>query len=230
MHILGLEPRICILLGVAEESREAAVPTDVLIQPTLLLTGKSAAAVYAQPAAELKRLTDAGAVVKIARGYYAAVPIGKQSTSWLPSMEDLAAGLASAVYGPGNGALWGLSAARAHGALPRAIATGYAFGPTQHRPIALLLRQGEVQFRKRDPDRLDIEYLDTELGPGLVTSVAQTILDLSTRHFEGDGDLRTEAVRNLMNVVDRDELADLATRVRGLAALNRARQVASHAE
>lgn len=201
-----------------------------LLEPTLLLTGKSAAAVYAQPAAELKRLTDAGAVVKIARGYYAAVPIGKQATSWLPSMEDLAAGLATAVHGHGNGVLWGLSAARVHGALPRAIATGYAFGPTQHRPIALLLRQGLVQFRKRDPERLDVEYLDTELGPGLVTSAAQTILDLSSSALAGEGDLRTEAVRNLMNVVDLDELVDLATRVRGLAALNRARKVAPHAQ
>jgi hypothetical protein len=230
MQILGSEPRICILLGMAEGTKAAAVPAAALLQPTLLLTGKSAAAFYAQPAPELKRLTAVGAVVKIARGYYAAVPIGKQSTAWVPSMEDLAAGLASAVYGPGRGALWGLSAARAHGAIPRAVATGYAFGPTQHRPIELLLRQGEVQFSKRNPERLDVEYLDTELGPGLVTSVAQTILDLSTRHFEGEGDLRREAVRNLMNVVDLDELVDLATRARGLAALNRARQLASHAQ
>lgn len=210
--------------------RRPSVPPAALLSPTLMLTVRSAALTYANPAVEVRRLTDAKALIKIARGYYAAVPIGKQATSWLPSMEDLAAGLASAVYGPGNGVLWGLSAARAHGALPRAIATGYAFGPTQHRPITLHLRSGQVQFRKRDPERLDVEYLDTELGPGLVTSAAQTILDLSSRAFEGEADLRTEAVRNLMNVVDVDELADLATRVRGLTALNRARKVASHAQ
>ncbi|MFM7145170.1 MAG: hypothetical protein ACKOW5_02410 [Actinomycetales bacterium] len=206
------------------------MPTGALLKPTLVITGRSAAQVYAQPAAELKRLTDAGATIKIARGFYAAVPIGKESASWLPSIEDLAAGLASAVYGPGKGVLWGLSAARVHGALARAIATAHAFGPTQHRPVALVPRPGQVQFRKRNPQRLDIDYFDTELGPGLVTSVAQTILDLSTREFEGDADLRMEAVRNLMNVVDLEELSEVATRVRGLAAMKRARAVASHAQ
>lgn len=230
MQVLGLEPRTCILLGMAEGVREAAVPTGALLTPTLLLTGKSAAAVYAQPAAELKRLTEAGAIVKIARGYYAAVPVGKVAGAWLPSLEDLAAGLASAVYGPGAGVLWGLSAARLHGALPRAIGIGYAFGPTQHRPIALVCRPAQIQFRKRDPERLDLEYLNTELGPGLVTSIAQTILDLSSKGFEGEGDLRTEAVRNLMTVVEPDELAELAARTRGMAALRRAQRVVAHAQ
>lgn len=195
-----------------------------------MLTGRSASAVYSNPGAALMRLTDAGATIKIARGYYAAVPLGKLAASWLPAMEDLAAGLASAVYGPGAGVLWGLSAARVHGAIPRAIGIGYAFGPAQHRPIALVCRPGQVQFRKRDPDRLDVEYLNTELGPGLVTSIAQTILDLSSRDFERDGELRTEAVHNLMTVVEPDELAELAARTRGLAALQRARKVVSHAQ
>jgi hypothetical protein len=194
-----------------------------------MVTGRSAAATYAQPAGELKRLTEAGALIRIARGYYAAVPIGRQARAWSPSLEDLAAGLASAVYGPGQGALWGLSAARVHGALPRAIAIGYAFGPTQHRPITLLARPGHVEFRRRDPERLDLEYVDTELGPGLVTSIAQTILDLSSRAFEDEADPRTEAVRNLMSAVAVDELADLAARVRGQAALARAQKLVSHA-
>lgn len=185
---------------------------------------------YSQPAAELKRLTEAGAIIKIARGYYAAVPIGKQGGAWLPSMEDLTAGMASAVYGPGSGALWGLSAARVHGAVPRAIAAGYALGPAQHRPVTLLARSGRVMFRKRDPERLDLDFLDTELGPGLVTSVAQTVIDLSSRAFNDDADPRTEAVRNLMRAVDADELADLAVRVRGQAALDRARKLVAHAE
>lgn len=206
------------------------MPPAALLAPTLVLTGKSAAAVYAQPAAELKRLTDAGAIIKIARGYYAAIPVGRRAGEWLPSMEDLAAGIASAVYGPGAGALWGLSAARVHGSLPRAIGIGYAFGPAQHRPIPLVCRTGQVQFRKRDPQRLDLEYFKTELGPGLVTSVAQTILDLSSRDFGEGGDLRTEVVRNLLTMVDPDELAELAGRTRGMAALRRARRIGSHAQ
>jgi hypothetical protein len=211
-------------------SRVTAVPSGALLKPTLMLTGRSAAQTYAQPKGELRRLEEGGAVLRIARGYYAAIPIEKQPGAWLPSLEDLAAGLASAVYGPGKGALWGLSAARVHGALPRAMATGFAFGPAQHRPITLLARPGQVQFRMRDPERLDVEFLDTELGPGLVTSVAQTILDLSSRAFEGEADPATEAVRNLMRVVDADELVDLAGRVRGQAALARARKLMSDAE
>lgn len=214
----------------AERVRATGVPAAALLAPTLLLTGRSAGAVYAQPAAELKRLTEAGAIVKIARGYYAAVPVGKRAGEWRPSMEDLAAGIASAVYGPGIGALWGLSAARVHGAVPRAIGIGYAFGPAQHRPIALVCRPGQVQFRKRDPERLDVEYLTTELGPGLVTSIAQTILDLSSRDLGGAGDLRTEAVRNLLALVDPDELVELAGRTRGMAALRRAQRIDTHAQ
>jgi hypothetical protein len=86
-----------------------------------------------------------------------------------------------------------------------------------------------VEFRRRDPERLDLEYVDTELGPGLVTSIAQTILDLSSRAFEDEADPRTEAVRNLMSAVAVDELADLAARVRGQAALARAQKLVSHA-
>lgn len=126
--------------------------------------------------------------------------------------------------------MWGFSAARVHGAIPRAIGVGYAFGPTQHRPIALVCRAGQVQFRRRDPERLDVEYLNTELGPGLVTSIAQTILDLSERATDHADALRMKAIRTLMKAVDPDELADLAARTRGLAALQRARKVVSNAQ
>jgi len=202
----------------------ASVPAAALIAPTLMITGRSAAGVYAQPAAELARLTRGGAAIKVARGFYAAVPVDKRDRDWLPSLEDITAGIATAVYGPGNGAIWGLSAARVHGALPRALSVGYAFGPAQHRPIELTARTGRIEFRKRDPQRLDLEFLDTELGPGLVTSVAQTILDLSSRDFHSDFDARSEAVRNLMSLVDNDELTELADRVRGRTALARARK------
>ena len=206
------------------------VPAGALLAPTLMITGSSASAVYAQPAAELARLTKAGATIKLARGFYAAVPVGKDPRSWLPSMEDITAGIATAIYGVGQGALWGLSAARVHGALPRALATGYAFGPSQHRPVPLLARSGHIEFRRRDPHRLDLEYLPTELGPGLVTSIAQTVLDLSARDFDETDPLRQEAVINLMSVVDHDELVDLSTRVRGRSALARAQGLVRSAE
>jgi hypothetical protein len=204
--------------------RGTSVPPGALIAPTLMLTGRSAAGVYAQPAAELSRLAKAGAIVKLARGYYAAVPVDKRGTDWTPSVEDIAVGMATAVYGPDRGAAWGLSAARVHGALPRAIATGFVLGPTQHRPIALTARSGHIEFRKRDPDRLDLELVTTAVGPGLVTSVEQTILDLSTHDFEDD-DLRTEAVRTLAARADHATLEDLAERTRGHAALRRIRRL-----
>jgi len=205
----------------------APVPREALLQPTMMLTGRSASAVYAQPAGELKRLADSGAIVRLARGYYAAVPPGQAAETWRPSLEAVAAGLASAVYGPGVGAIWGLSAARVHGALPRALAIGYACGPHQHRPIALQGRTGEVVFRTRDTMRLDLEYWATELGPARVTSIAQTILDLCSTDLEEADDSRTEAVRDLMAMVDRSELEELAMRSRGRAALRRAQQVGS---
>ena len=213
----------------AKLTHEVAVPAAALIHPTLMLTGRSAAAVYAQPAAQLLRLANAGAIIKIAHGYYAAIPVDKSKGDWLPSLETLTAGLATAIYGQGNGALWGLSAARVHGALPRAIATGFALGPSQHRPLALTVRPGEAHFRMRDPERLEVEYLATELGPGLVTSIEQTILDLSGQEFDADSEPRVEAVRNLMAMANADRLAELAARVRGRAALARARKLLSNA-
>jgi hypothetical protein len=213
----------------AEVKHEVAVPASALIHPTLMLTGRSAAAAYAQPASQLHRLAEAGAIIKIARGYYAAIPVDKRKGDWLPSLETLTAGLATAIYGPGHGALWGLSAARVHGALPRALATGFALGPSQHRAIALTVRQGEVEFRKRDPERLELEYLNTELGPGLVTSIEQTILDLSVRAFGDESEPRVEAVRNLMALANADRLHELANRVRGRAALARANRLVADA-
>lgn len=207
----------------AERQHEVGVPSRVLIPPTLMLTGRSAAAVYAQPAAELKRLLDAGAVQKVAHGYYFAVPLSKRGTDWQPSIETLAAGLAAAIYGHGRGAIWGLSAARTHGALPRAISTAFLLGPRQHRPIELKARAGRVEFRKRDPDRLDLEYLATELGPALVTSIDQTILDLSAQPFLPEDEMRAGAVRTLMTMTVPERLADLAERVRGRTALGRAK-------
>ncbi|MDP1878077.1 MAG: hypothetical protein Q8M17_11040 [Actinomycetota bacterium] len=209
--------------------RATGVPHAILIQPTLMITGRSAAAVYSQPAAELARLARSGVIVKIAHGYYAALPTDKRRGDWVPSLETLSAGLAVAVFGPGRGAIWGLSAARVHGALPRATATGYVLGPTQHGDIELSIRSALVEFSKRDPARLDLEYLATELGPSLVTSIHQTILDLSTRPFVDGETPRADAVRALMERADLDRLASLAANVRGRSALARALRLARHA-
>lgn len=207
-------------------THETAVPPDALIAPTLMITGRSAKQAYAQPGPQLDRLAKAGAILRIAHGYYVAVPIDKRDGGWTPSLDALTAGLATAVYGSGRGVVWGLSAARLHGALPRAMAIGYAFGPAQHRRIYLLDRVGRVEFRKRDPERLDVEYLSTEVGPGLVTTIEQTVLDLSGPDLEND-EVRAGAVRNLVGLTSLDDIADLAARVRGGAAFARARKLVS---
>ena len=210
-------------------TRQVGIPSGIFLDPTLMATGLSAAKVYSQPAAELARLTKAGVLFKVARGYYAAVPINKRNTNWRPSLETLSAGVCNAVHGPGNGALWGLSAARIHGALPRAIAIGYVSGPTQHRPIEWQSGSGTVEFRKRNMHRLDLQFLDTELGPVLVTSIDQTILDLSAQSFINAQDLRAEAVKMLMGMTSIDRLMALAIRVRGQAAFARVRKLQSDA-
>lgn len=191
-----------------------------------MITGRSAAAAYAQPAAELARLAEAGRVLRVARGYYAAVPVDKVGTDWRPSLESLAAGIAIAVYGVGRGALWGLSAARVHGGLPRAISTGFAFGDRQHRPVQLTTRSGRVMFRKRDPDRLSLETVVTDIGPALVTTVEQTILDLCASPITDPADPRTESVLSLMAMTTEHRVQHLAGRVRGASAWNRARRLA----
>jgi hypothetical protein len=62
-----------------------------------------------------------------------------------------------------------------------------------------------------------------------VTSIEQTILDLSGQEFDADSEPRVEAVRNLMAMANADRLAELAARVRGRAALARARKLLSNA-
>lgn len=212
------------------EKRVSTVPSGALVHPTLMVTVQSASAVYAHPAGEVKRLEATGALLKVARGYYIAVPIHKRNGHWLPSMEAIAAGMSVSIYGPDDGAIWGLSAARIHGCLPRAISTGYACGPRQHRKIDLVARDGDVQFMKRDTERLDLELFNSEIGPALVTSVAQTILDLGRREFNAESSTRTEVVRNLMSQVDTSELINLAARSRGQTALKRALRLVNLAE
>jgi len=133
---------------------------------------------YVNPSSELARLEDQGAVQRFARGYYALVPAESVGDSgWRPTMEALALGVAVADYGVDRVALMGPSAARLHGALPRAVALGSAAIPKQRPP--LVTRWGSIGFHTRDVARLDLERVDTDLTAGYQTTVEQTILDLS---------------------------------------------------
>jgi hypothetical protein len=119
--------------------------------------------------------------------------------------------------------LMGVSAARIHAAIPRALASAVVVLPRQRRPIRLTDRRATVIFVKRNTDRLDAERMSTDLGSALVTGVEQTVLDLAHRPDLGDvpGETRA-AVRGLMPRCDRQLLDQLAADQRLGAARDRA--------
>jgi hypothetical protein len=97
----------------------------------------------------------------------------------MPSLDAAALGVAQADYGTAYVALMGVSAARHHGAIPRALAVAIVAVPKQ-RPV-IRGPVGEIVFAKRDVGRLDVERIDTQLTSGWVTTVEQTLLDLASR-------------------------------------------------
>jgi hypothetical protein len=94
-------------------------------------------------------------VRRVPPGVLVAVFAVSGGRAWLPNLEAAGAGIASAIYGPENAVLMGISAARALGVIPRALATVVVAVPRQHRPITVSDRPAVVQFVKRDTDILD---------------------------------------------------------------------------
>ncbi len=141
----------------------------------------------------------------------------------MPTLEAGAAGIATAEFGPANAILMGVSAARLHGAIPRALGTAVVAVPAQRATINLADRVANVRFVKRDTARLDAERMSTELGPTLVTTPEQTILDLARRpDLGGVEDQVRDAVRILIARADDDLLDELANAQRARASLRRA--------
>jgi predicted transcriptional regulator of viral defense system len=180
--------------------------------------------VYAHPRAEVARLASRGLMHRLLPGYYVVVPIDQRlRRSWRPSLEAAAAGLGAAGYGADQAVLMGLSAARMHGAVPRALSVAVVAVPRQRAPMELTDRPARVLFVRRDVDRLDAERMPTDLGPALVTSVEQTVLDVAHRpDLGGMPDEARGAVRGLLPRADRAVLDRLASRQRLGAALDRA--------
>lgn len=182
-----------------------------------------AASLYANASHEFARLADRGLLHKVATGYYALVPAGFTDRTWLPPLEAAAYGIAAADYGP-DAVLMGLSAARLHGAVPRAVAVAVVATPVNRRNVALVDREARVVFVRRDTSRLDAERLVTDLGRALVTTVEQTVLDLAHRPtLGGVPDEALAAVRALWVRADSSVLHELAGAQRLRAALARAR-------
>lgn len=164
----------------------------------------------------------------MAYGYYVVPPPERAlDPKWRAEVEAVALALAVADYGPDRVALMGVSAARRHGALPRAVAVGVVAVPLQ-RP-ALATSFGPVVFVERDITSLGVEPDVTGLVTGFVTTVEQTLLDLADRPTLGGLHARAvgEAISALSFRADWDETLLLARRLRLHAAYVRARWVAS---
>jgi predicted transcriptional regulator of viral defense system len=202
-----------------------AVPRELAALPLRTLRPRDAEDVYAQPRGEMRRLERRGAVHRLAHGYYVVVPQEYAGTAWMPTLETAAAGIATADFGPANAILMGVSAARLHGALPRTIGTAVVAVPAQRAAINLVDRAATVRFVKRDTARLDAERMSTELGPTLVTTAEQTVLDLARRPHLGDAEREVPgAVRILIARADDKLLEELAMAQRARASLWRAQE------
>lgn len=207
--------------------RTPGVPRGLAEFPLRTFRAAEATIAYAHPAPQLRRLEQSGVLHRLAHGYYTVVPQDQVGLAWLPALEAAAAGIATARFRPEPAPLMGVSAARVHGALPRALAIAIVAAPVQHEPIALLDRPASVRFIKRDTTRIDVETVVTELGRALVTSVEQTVLDLARRPPVGVAeDQIPDALRALFPRCEPEVLEDLAHRQRLSAALARARELA----
>ncbi|AGB24304.1 hypothetical protein Mycsm_04047 [Mycobacterium sp. JS623] len=206
-----------------DRRRSTPLPASLARLPLGTLRPRDAEVAYSHPRAQLARLVERGLLRRVADGYYVIVPQEMVGRRWLPSVEATAAGIASAIYGVDNAVLMGISAARIHGAIPRALATAVVAVPKQHRPIALTDRSAVVRFVKRDIDRLDAERVQTPLGSALATSPEQTILDLAHRPSLGDAEVEVpSAIADLYGRSDEKRIAELAADQRLMASLRRA--------
>jgi predicted transcriptional regulator of viral defense system len=199
------------------------IPAALAQAPMKTIRPRDAATVYAHPRTQLVRLAEQGLLHRLADGYYVVVPQDMVGRRWIPSLEAAAAGIATTICDHDDIVVMGLSAARLHAVIPRALATAIVAVPRQHRPVALTDRPAVVRFVKRDTKSLDAEQIRTELGPALVTTPEQTVLDLAHRPTLGDNEADIPAaVAALYARSDKQRLQGLATEQRRLASLRRA--------
>ncbi len=201
-------------------------PRNLWARATMVVRPRDLRDVYARPDLEVRRLAG-HALRPVATGYWAIPPIERlDDPDWRPEIEALALGLAVADYGVKATALMAASAARFHGALPRALGTAVVAVPKQ-RP-ALDTTFGRIVFVKRQTNRLELTRARTPMVTGYATTVEQTMLDIA--HRPTLGDLATteaaEAIRALALRADWTETLALAKDQRIPAAYVRARWVA----
>ena len=183
---------------------------------------QDAAGVYAFPRPEFARLAKVGVLRRLANGYYAVVPDDQIGRAWRPELEEAALGIAVADQGVDAVALMGLSAARVHGAIPRALGVAVVAATGHRNTLRLADRDATVVFVRRDVRRLECLRHTTELGQGWVTTVEQTLLDLAARpELGGLADEAETAIHALTPRADQDILRELATAQRRRATLDR---------
>ena len=190
-----------------------------------LRVGRTSSFTLDRPDAELQRLSDAGTVLTLTKGFYVLVPEDRRGehTTWRPTIEGAALGIAAALHVPDEIALIGPSAARAHRCYPRALGTAFVAVPQQRRPRQSIV--GEIRFVERDIGKLDTVRIETDLGPGWATSVEQTALDLCRDRpaWNITDEARTEMIRRLADRIDWDLIDEIATTTRGVKTLRRLR-------
>jgi len=176
---------------------------------------------------DFKRFEANGTILRIARGSYVLVPeVHRQpNVTWRPTIESVALGLAAAAFGPREVALVGPSAARVHGALPRAISIATVSYPST-RPRDVPTVCGTVRMYRRSIGQMDVVHINTDLARGQVTSIEMTMLDLASKAPKwpiGKSD-RAQAIRLLAARADWDLAVESAAQYRkktSLASLKR---------
>jgi predicted transcriptional regulator of viral defense system len=202
-------------------TRQTGLPPE-LAQVPLRTVRPRDVTVYAHARPQLARLVESGLLHRLAPGFYTVVPQDRVGGSWLPSLEGAAAGIAAAEFGVGRYALMGMTAARLHHAVPRAVAVAHVAAPRRRESLRLTDRSATVRFFVRDIDAIHVEMVQTDLGGCLVTTPEQTVLDLA--HLAGGGGAQQEAesaVLALLPRCDRAELAEIAAGQRLKRALDR---------
>lgn len=204
------------------DSATTGLPAPLNRRPSKVLRPRDAADIYAHPAPEFRRLAAAGLLAHAAHGYYVVVPAEEVGNdAWRPSVEALALGVGVADHGEDDVALMGLSAARLHGAMPRAHAVAWLAVDVSRRPLDAG-RFGTVNFVTRTVESLDLVRVRTELADGWMTSVEQTIADLARQPRYGGGrDQADAAVRTLWPKADLRRVRQICADQRGSAAFDR---------
>lgn len=191
--------------------RAPSVPPEITGIEAGVVRPRDARDLYTNPAAEFQRLARNNVLRHIAHGYYVVVPAEHLGDpSWRPPLEAVALGVAQADRGRDEAALMGISAARYHGALPRAHGIAIVACEVVRRPLDTTV--GRVRFVTRDPQELDLVAAHTELQEGWVTSPEQTILDLADRpELGGLGSPDVaDAIQALSGSCDFELVAELA--------------------